>query len=318
MASSHTQDLGVSLGTLKLHNPLIAASGCYGYGVEYSDVADRNDLGGFITKSISLEPWKGNDPPRLTEVSPGLLNSIGLANMGVQRFSDEIAPQIVGGKAKAIVSVACKVMEEYEEVVARLEDVEGLDGYELNISCPNVKEGGMAFCLNPSLTEELVGRVRKRSSRWITTKLTPNMTSISEGAKASAAGGADAVSLINTLVGMAVDWKSRRPKLSTITGGYSGPPVKPVALAKVWEVWNAVDIPIIGIGGISNWKDVVEFMIVGASAVQIGTALYADPDLPGKIVSDLEDFMRSEGMNLLSELTGSLNTDGGAMVGVPK
>ncbi len=317
MASSSI-DLSVSLGSLELHNPLIAASGCFGYGVEYDDVADRDHLGGFITKSISLQPWKGNDPPRLTEVSPGLLNSIGLANMGVDRFATEIAPQIVGGKARAIVSVACKVMEEYEEVVARLEEVQGLDGYELNISCPNVKEGGMAFCLNPTLTEELVSRVRRTTDRWITTKLTPNMTSISDGARASEAGGADAVSLINTLVGMAVDYKSRRPKLATITGGYSGPPIKPVALAKVWEVWNAVKIPIIGIGGITNWKDVVEFMIVGAGAVQIGTALYTEPNLPAQIASDLETFMTEEGITSLSELTGTLKTDRGAMVGVPE
>jgi dihydroorotate dehydrogenase (NAD+) catalytic subunit len=315
--TSSTKDLSVSLGSLKLHNPLIAASGCFGYGVEYTDVADRDNLGGFITKSISLQPWKGNDPPRLTEVTPGLLNSIGLANMGVERFASEIAPQIVGGNARAIVSVACKVMEEYEEVVARLEDVEGLDGYELNISCPNVKEGGMAFCLNPNVTEELVTRVRRSTKRWVTTKLTPNMTSISEGARASEAGGADAVSLINTLVGMAVDYKSRRPRLATITGGYSGPPIKPVALAKVWEVWNAVKIPIVGIGGIANWKDVVEFMIVGASAVQIGTALYTEPNLPGQIASDLSAFMKEEGLSSLSELTGTLKTDRGAMVGVP-
>ncbi|MCB2212014.1 dihydroorotate dehydrogenase [bacterium] len=317
MTATASPDLSVILGSLSLHNPLLAASGCFGYGTEYDDVADRDNLGGFITKSISLAPWKGNDPPRLTEVSPGLLNSIGLANMGVEKFANEVAPQIVTGKSKAIVSVACKVMEEYEEVVALLEDVEGIAGYELNISCPNVKEGGMAFCLNPNITEELVARVRKRTNRWITTKLTPNMTSVSQGALASEAGGADAVSLINTLVGMAVDWKSRRPKLATITGGYSGPPIKPVALAKVWEVWNAVKIPIIGIGGITNWKDVVEFMIVGASAVQIGTALYADPNLPGQIAADLREYMRNEGVGSLSELTGSLKTDRGAMVGVP-
>ena len=310
-------DLTTHIGSLTFHNPLMAASGCFGYGTEYDDVANRDTLGAFITKSISLKPWKGNDPPRLAEVSPGLLNSIGLANMGVERFAAEVAPKITGGKSKPVVSVACKVMEEYEQVVEVLEDIPGIAGYELNISCPNVKEGGMAFCLNPAVTEELVGRVRKKTNRWITAKLTPNMTSISTGAQAAADGGADAVSLINTLVGMAVDWRTRRPRLATITGGYSGPPIKPVALAKVWEVHNNVKIPIVGIGGIAQWQDVVEFFIVGASAVQIGTALYVEPNLPEKIIKGLHAYMEEENLQSLSDLTGSLKTDRGVMVGVP-
>ncbi|MBS1262543.1 MAG: Dihydroorotate dehydrogenase B (NAD(+)), catalytic subunit [Calditrichaeota bacterium] len=317
MSDPAQPDLSVRVGSLALHNPLFAASGCYGYGLEYADVADRDELGGFVTKSLSLEPWKGNAPPRLAEVSPGLLNSIGLANMGVESFAREVAPQVTGGRAKLIVSVACNVMEEYEQVIVRLEEVPGIDGYELNISCPNVEEGGMAFSRNPAVTEELVARVRKRTRRWISAKLTPNVASIVEGAQAAEAGGADALSLINTIVGMAVDWKTRRPRLATITGGYSGPPIKPVALAKVWEGYNAVNIPIVGIGGIANWKDVVEFLIAGASAVQIGTALYADPALPGKIAADLRRFMEVEGVASLSELTGSLDTGHGVTVGVP-
>lgn len=309
--------LQVNLGSLQLHNPLLAASGCYGYGVEYAEFADPSQLGGFITKSISLERWKGNEPPRIAEVEYGMLNSIGLANVGVEEFAHDIAPKLKNIQSKAIVSVACKVMDEYEEVVARLEDVEGIAGYELNISCPNVKEGGMAFSQNPNVTEQLVTNVRKRTSRWITTKLTPNVANISEGALASENGGADAISLINTLVGMAVDYKSKRPKLATITGGYSGPPIKPVALAKVWQAYNSVKIPIIGIGGISNWTDVLEFMIVGASAVQLGTALYADPMLPNDICKHLEKYLNDENLDSLNSLVGSLKTDRAFTVGVP-
>ena len=236
----------------------------------------RQELGGFITKSISLERWRGNPPPRLAEVGPGLINSIGLANMGVDEFIETIVPQYEKVNTRVIVSVACKVREEYSRVVERLEQVDGIDGYELNISCPNVKEGGMAFSQNPAVTEKLVSEVRTRTDRWITTKLTPNVAKISDGAMASEAGGADAVSLINTLVGMAVDIRTRRPMIGTITGGYSGPPIKPVALAKVWEAYNSVSIPVIGIGGITTWEDVVEFMLVGATACLLYTSDAAD------------------------------------------
>ncbi len=306
--------IGVKLGNLELSSPLIAASGCYGYGAEYAELAPPTHLGGFITKSISKEPWKGNPPPRISEVDTGLLNSIGLANMGVEAFKSNVASKVVQMGSKAIVSVACKVMEEYEEVIAKLEDVDGLAGYELNISCPNVKEGGMAFSQNPHVTEELVKRVRKTTDRWITTKLTPNVATVADGAKAAENGGADAISLINTVVGMAVDWKSRRPRLSTIMGGYSGPPIKPIALAKVWQAYNAVNIPIIGLGGISSWTDVLEFFIVGSSAVQIGTALYSDPALPERINAELEVYLESEGISSISELVGTLDRDNPLMI----
>ncbi len=311
-------ELHVQLGALKLHNPLIAASGCYGYGREYRELAPANQLGAFVTKSISLKPWKGNPPPRLVEVGPGLINSIGLANMGVERFAREEAPEVVGQGAGVIVSVACKVMEEYAEVVRHLEEIPGIDGYELNISCPNVKEGGMAFSQNACVTEELVKSVRGITKRWITTKLTPNVARVSDGAKASEAGGADAISLINTVVGMAVDWRTRKPRIATITGGYSGPPIKPIALAKVWEAFNAVEIPVIGMGGIASWTDVLEFMIVGASAVQIGTALYADPELPGRISDALTQYLREEGITNISEIVGTLDADHPLQVGVPR
>lgn len=309
--------LKTTVGSLEMSSPIMAASGCYGYGTEYRDIADPIHLGAFITKSISLERWKGNPPPRLTETGTGLINSIGLANMGVDNFIKEVGSELKGLGTRAIVSVACKVMEEYAQVVEKLEECEHIDGYELNISCPNVKEGGMAFSQNPRVTEELVKDVRKRTNRWITSKLTPNVASVRDGARAAEAGGSDALSLINTVVGMAVDVQTRRPKIATITGGYSGPPIKPIALAKVWEAFNSVNIPIIGMGGISSWEDVIEFMIVGASAVQVGTALYADPKIPEKLNEQLTKYGVENNLASLSELTGSLKTDRGAMVGVP-
>lgn len=310
-------DLSVKLGSLSMNSPIMAASGCFGYGTEYKDVADPSHLGGFISKSISITRWEGNPPPRLTEVGPGLINSIGLANMGVDEFVQQIGPQLSSLGTRVIVSVAGRVKDEYPEVIEKLEAVEAIDGYELNISCPNVKEGGMAFSQNPDLTEELIKDVRKRTKRWITAKLTPNVASIRDGAIAAEQGGADAISLINTLVGMAVDWKNRRPKLATITGGYSGPPIKPVALAKVWEAYNSVSLPIIGIGGIATWTDVLEFMIVGASAVQVGTALYADPQIPQKFNEALMKYGINEKLSSLSDIVGSLKTDRASMVGVP-
>jgi dihydroorotate dehydrogenase (NAD+) catalytic subunit len=309
--------LKTTVGTLEMNGPIMAASGCYGYGIEYRDVADPSHLGAFVTKSISLERWKGNPPPRLAEVGPGLINSIGLANMGVDSFLREIGPQLPDLGTKVVVSVACKVMEEYAQVVERLEECTAIDGYELNISCPNVKEGGMAFSQNPRVTEQLVSSVRKVTGKWFTSKLTPNVASVQDGARAAEAGGSDAVSLINTLVGMAVDWKTQRPRVATITGGYSGPPIKPVALAKVWEAYNAVKIPIIGMGGIVSWTDVLEFMIVGASAVQIGTALYADPQISQKLNEELIKYGTEHSLSSLSEIVGSLKTDRAAMVGVP-
>ncbi|MBD3165087.1 dihydroorotate dehydrogenase, partial [bacterium] len=205
-----SERLRVTLNGLDLATPVLAASGCYGYGVEYAEVADPRYLGGFITKSVSPVRWAGNPPPRLCEVGSGLINSIGLANMGVKEFAETVVPQYAGLETRKIVSIAGKVQDDYLAVVDRLEQVEGIDGYELNISCPNVKEGGMAFSQNPDVTENMVKRVRMISKRWITAKLTPNVASVADGAKAAQEGGADAVSLINTLVGMAVDWRSRR------------------------------------------------------------------------------------------------------------
>lgn len=309
--------LAVKLGSLELESPIIAASGCYGYGVEYAEIADPAHLGGFVTKSIAPVRWEGNPPPRLTEVGPGLINSIGLANMGADEFAEKIVPSFKDLKTRKIVSIAGKVLDDYLVVVDRLELVEGIDGYELNISCPNVKEGGMAFSQNPTVTEELVTKVRQRTNRWITAKLTPNVAKVTDGALAAQAGGANAISLINTLVGMAVDYRSRRPRIATVTGGYSGPPIKPIALAKVWEAAKAVSIPVIGMGGIVSWTDVLEFMIVGADAVQIGTALYADPALPEKISDTLHDYIEQQGLHSISDIVGTLQTDKPLSIGVP-
>lgn len=310
-------NLKVKLGSLELESPLIAASGCYGYGTEYSDLADPGHLGAFVTKSIAPVRWAGNPPPRLCEVGPGLINSIGLANMGVEEFAKTTVIRLKYLPSKVIVSIAGKVMDDYLSVVERLEQEDGIDGYELNISCPNVKEGGMAFSQNPAITEELIKKVRSLTNRWITAKLTPNVAKVGEGAKGAEAGGADAVSLINTVVGMAVDYKTKRPKIATITGGYSGPPIKPIALAKVWEAYNAVSIPVIGMGGITCWQDVIEFFIVGSSAVQIGTALYADPEIPEKINDKLSEYLFMNGIESLSELTGTLDTTNPIAVGAP-
>jgi dihydroorotate dehydrogenase (NAD+) catalytic subunit len=312
-----TERLYVNLNGLDLSTPIIAASGCYGYGVEYAEVADPRYLGGFVTKSVSPVRWAGNPPPRLCEVGPGLINSIGLANMGVKEFAETIVPRFSELDTRKIVSIAGKVQDDYLAVVDKLEQVEGIDGYELNISCPNVKEGGMAFSQNPQVTENMVKRVRMISNRWITAKLTPNVATVADGAKAAEAGGANAVSLINTLVGMAVDWRTRRPRIATVTGGYSGPPIKPIALAKVWEAAKAVTIPVIGMGGITSWTDVLEFMIVGASAVQVGTALYADPDVPRVFAEKLDAHIQNEGMQSITELVGTLDTQRPQSVGVP-
>ncbi len=307
----------VKLGSLELQSPVIAASGCYGYGIEYAELAAPSHLGAFVTKSIAPVRWEGNPPPRLAEVGPGLLNSIGLANMGVDEFCATVAPKLAGLGTKVIVSVAGRVVEDYLTVVRKLEEVDSIDGYELNISCPNVKEGGMAFSRNPAVTEELVSKIRSITNRWFMAKLTPNVATVTDGAKAAEAGGADAISLINTVVGMAVDYRSRRPKLATITGGYSGPPIKPIALAKVWEAYKSISIPIVGLGGIVTWQDIIEFFIVGASAVQVGTMLYADPNTPEKLNAGLGCYLEEAGIQSISELTGTLKTDSPYMHGVP-
>ncbi len=301
-------DLSVQIGFLKLKNPVLVASGTFGYGRESEDLVDLNSLGGIITKSITLKPRAGNPPPRIAELPAGMLNSIGLANVGVEVFITQKLPFLNTLDTSIIVNVAGGSAEEYLAVVQRLEAVDGIDGYELNFSCPNVKEGGLLFSQNSKIAARVTELIRKATSRPIIVKLTPNVTKISEIADAAAGSGADAVSLINTLVGMSVDIDSRRPKIHSITGGYSGPAIKPVALAKVYEVAKNVNIPIIGIGGIMNGRDALEFIITGASAIQVGTANFIDPATGEDIIRDLIHFCEKHKKNSIKEVIGILET----------
>ncbi|MDZ7294390.1 MAG: dihydroorotate dehydrogenase [candidate division KSB1 bacterium] len=303
-------DLRVSIGSLTLNNPVLVASGTFGYGEEFAPYFDLSVLGGVVTKTITLEPRAGNPPPRIAETAAGMLNSIGLANVGVEVFVREKLPALQRYSTAIIVNIAGRSADEFKAVLRRLEECDlRIDGYELNYSCPNVKEGGMAFSARPDVAYEVTVALRKETTRPLIAKLTPNVTRIGEIARAVAEAGADAVSAINTLVGMAVDHRTRTPKLATVVGGLSGPAIKPVALAKVWEIKNAVSIPIIGVGGIQNYEDVLEFMLVGASAVQVGTANFVTPDCAARIVRDLESYCDREGIDRLADLVGRLNVE---------
>lgn len=301
-------DLAVQIGVLRLKNPVLVASGTFGYGKESADFLNLNALGGIITKSVTLKPRDGNPPHRIVELPAGMLNSIGLANVGVENFIIEKLPFLNGLDTSVIVNVAGATADEFLAVVKRLENEEGIDAYELNFSCPNVQEGGMEFSQDPRVTASVTGMVRKVTQRPLIIKLTPNVTRISDIACAAKESGADAVSLINTLVGMAVDIHSRRAKINTVTGGYSGPAVKPVALAKVYEVAQRVDIPIIGIGGIMNGNDALEFIITGATAIQVGTANFIDPRTGEKIINELQDYCQRSGAQSIREVVGTLRT----------
>jgi len=296
----------VDIGNLKLKNPVLVASGTFGYGDELIELFDVGQLGGIVTKSLTLKPRAGNPPPRIVETPCGMLNSIGLANIGVDRFIDEKLPILRNFKTAIIVNVAGKRIEDYCEVIKRIEDAGGVDAYEINISCPNVKEGGLEFGTSREMTAKIVNSVRKATDKTLIIKLTPNVTKISEIAKVCKDEGADAVSLINTVVGMAIDIKTRKPKLSTITGGLSGPAIKPIAIAKVFEVFQNVDIPIIGIGGIMNWVDAVEFLIAGAKAIQVGTANFVDPTASIQILNGIISYCEENKISDINDLIGSI------------
>lgn len=295
-----------TIAGLELKNRVLVASGTFGYGDDCSDLVEVNRLGGIVTKSLSLKPRDGNPPPRIAETASGMLNSIGLANIGVKKFLEEKLPIINTFDTAIIANIAASSMEEYCEVLEMLEREEGVDGFEINVSCPNVKEGGLSFGTSCELTAEITRRLRKLTSKPLIIKLTPNVTHISEFARAVEGAGADGVSVINTVLGMAIDVKSRRPKLSTGTGGLSGPAVKPIALAKVYEVSRAVKIPIFGIGGIVTAEDALEFLIAGASAVQIGTANYIDPATSIDVAEGIRAFCEKNGIGDVGELVGSL------------
>lgn len=297
-------DLSTTVGSLELKNPVLTASGTFGYGLEYSDFIDLSRLGGFIVKGTTAVAREGNDYPRMAETPSGMLNAVGLQNKGVDHFVEHIYPQIARCGTEVIVNVSGSDIDAYVACVEKLVPLEGIHAIELNISCPNVKQGGMAFGTSTQGASSVVEAVRKVWPRHLMVKLSPNVTSIADIAKAVEASGADSVSLINTLLGMAVDVERQRPFLSTVTGGLSGPAVKPVAVRMVWQVAKAVSIPVVGLGGISTPSDALEFIMAGASAIQIGTANFIDPAVTIKIIDGLADYCERHGVSRLMELKG--------------
>lgn len=298
--------LAVELAGLKLQNPVMPASGTFGFGEEYSRYVDLNALGALVTKSITLEPRLGNSPPRVVETPAGLLNSIGLQNPGLEVFIREKMPFLRRFKPPIIVNIAGSTVEEYVELARRLEKVPGVAALEVNISCPNVKEGGMAFGSDPRQAARVIKAVRQATSLPIIAKLTPNVTDIVAVARAVEEAGADALSLINTLTGMAVNWEKRRPVLGNIVGGLSGPAIKPVALYAVWRVARAVKVPIIGMGGIMTATDALEFLLVGARAVAVGTANLVSPRAILEIIEGLREYLREHNIGDINEIVGRL------------
>lgn len=299
--------LEVNIGSLRLKNPVLTASGTFGYGLEFADFIDLNALGGFIVKGTTLHPRQGNDYPRMVETASGMLNCVGLQNKGVDYFCDVIYPQLSGFDTNVIVNVSGSSPDEYAECAARIARLERVPAIELNISCPNVKDGGMAFGVTVSGAASVVRAVRKAYPNALIVKLSPNVTDIVEIAKAVEGEGADCVSLINTLMGMAIDIERRRPMLSISTGGLSGPAVKPVALRMVWQVARAVNIPVIGLGGIMNARDAIEFLMAGATAIQVGTANFIDPSVTVKIVKGMDEWLEAHGCKSVDEIIGALN-----------
>jgi len=295
-------DLSVNIGKLKLKNPVMLASGTVGYGNEIAEFTDLSRIGAIVTKSISLEPRKGNPPQRITETSSGMLNAIGLANIGIEVFMKEKIPFLKELNSTLICNIAASSIEEYVECVDILSDEETVKAFEINVSCPNVKEGGLIFGNDVSAVGRITEKVRAKTDKPIIIKLSPNNSNITDYAEVVKKEGGDAVSAINTLIGTAFDIYSRKSKIKNITGGLSGPAIKPVALAKVLEISRKVDIPIIGIGGISNWKDAIEFMIVGASAFQIGTINFVNPNAGMEILGGLEKYCKEMNINKLSDI----------------
>jgi len=304
-------DMSVNIAGIPLKNPVLAASGSFGYGVEFEDVVTLHRLGGFVVKGLSREPMAGNPPPRLFETAAGMLNAIGLQNIGARAFLEEKLPLL--RKIKDIVFF-CNIFghsqDEYEDVVRMLNDGEGIAGYELNVSCPNTKCGGISFGSDPKMLFDVVSGVKKIASRPLIVKLSPNVTSIPEVARAAEEAGADALSLVNTFVAMAIDVETRKPRISNITAGLSGPAIKPIAVRMVWEAARTVKIPVIGIGGISTAEDVVEFMLAGASAIEVGTVNFWDPCACETLVDALEKWCLEHRIARISELTGGLHLEG--------
>jgi len=309
-------DQSFRIGNVEFRNRVFVASGTFGYGDEVIDIAEVSKLGAIVTKSITARPRAGNPPRRIVETPCGMLNSIGLANMGVAKFINEKLPALRNLGTKTIISIAGSTVDEYADVVDQLESAEQdvpegwIAGYELNVSCPNVKEGGLEFGTNPRTVEKITRLVRERTRRLLITKLTPNVTKIGDIACAAEQGGADAVSAINTFIGMAVNVHERVPRLSTVTGGLSGPAIKPIALAKVYECVQSVKIPVIGIGGITTVNDAIEFLLVGAWAVQVGTTNFVDPNAAPSIADGLAAYCEQMGIASVGELVGALSLPG--------
>src|SRR3954468_42875 len=301
-------DLTVHIGALTLKNPLIAASGCFGYGVEYADIVDLASLGAIATKGLFLTEREGHPAPRIVETPAGMLNAIGLQGIGARRFVDEQLPELRARQATVLVNICGTTLDEYVEVARILSDAEGVDALELNISCPNIKEGGITFGCSLTGTFDVVSAVRRVTRLPIIPKLTPNVTDVASFARASEDAGADAVSLVNTFLAMVIDVESRRPKISNIVGGLSGPAIRPIAVRMVYECRQAVRIPIVGMGGIADARDALEFIIAGADAVQIGTANFVDPFIWSKLLDGMHDYMRRHHLARISDLVGTVDT----------
>jgi dihydroorotate dehydrogenase (NAD+) catalytic subunit len=298
----------VQLAGLELTNPVIAASGTFGYGIEFEEIVALERIGGFSTKGISLEPMAGHPPPRILQTAAGMINAIGLQNVGVEDFiARKLPPLARYPKCKVIVNVFGYTVNEYVAVIHRLNEAAGIAAYELNVSCPNVHAGGMAFGADAGSLEYLVGQAKAVATRPLIVKLSPNVTSIAHMARVAAAAGADALSLVNTFLAMSIDVETRKPRLSNVTGGLSGPAIKPIALRMVYETARAVAIPILGMGGIVTPEDAVEFLLAGATAVQVGTASYADPRAVERLAAGLESWCRSHHVEKVSSLTGALD-----------
>ena len=299
-------DLSVNIGNLKLSNPVMTASGTFGYGTEFQDFVNLEEIGGIIVKGTTLHHREGNAYPRMAETPMGMLNAVGLQNKGVHYFVDNIYPTIKDINTNMIVNVSGSAIEDYVETAAIINELDKIPAIELNISCPNVKKGGMSFGVNACAAQEVISAVRDVYKKTLIVKLSPNVTDITEIARAAEASGADSVSLINTLLGMAIDAEKRRPILSTVTGGMSGAAVKPIALRMVWQVSKAVNIPVIGLGGIMNWKDAVEFILAGASAIQIGTANFIDPAITVKVAQGINDYLDRHSFSSVKDIVGAL------------
>ncbi|PYQ74834.1 MAG: dihydroorotate dehydrogenase [Acidobacteria bacterium] len=305
-------DLSVRIGSLLLKNPLIAASGCFGYGVEYADVVDLSSLGAIAVKGLFLSEREGHAAPRIVETPAGMLNAIGLQGIGVRRFVSEKLPELRARNATVVVNVCGTTLDEYVEVSRILSDAEGVGAIELNISCPNIKEGGIQFGCSLNGTYDVVSAVRKVTRLPVIPKLTPNVTDVPSFARAAEEGGADAVSLVNTFLAMVIDIETRQPKISNVVGGLSGPAIRPIAVRMVYECRQTVRIPIIGMGGIADARDALEFMIAGATAVQVGTANFVDPFIWTKLVDGIRDYLRRHRIARVSDLVGTIDTHASA------